>query len=97
MRLVFDRKALTDISNIYRWISQDSPATAAKIVERLGASIELLTVFPDIGRPGGDPGTQEWSVTNLPYVVVYEVRHVSDELLVLSIVHQAQNRPPKTE
>jgi addiction module RelE/StbE family toxin len=92
MRLVFDRKALSDIENIYRWISRDSPDAAAKIVERLYASIEGLVDFPYSGRSGGDPGTQEWVVTKLPYVVVYEIRHFSNELRVLSVFHQAQDR-----
>ena len=97
MRLVFDRKALADIEDIHQWISRDSPSAAVKIVDRLYDSIERLVEFPYIGRGGGDPGTQEWVVTNLPYVVVYEIRHFSSEVLVLSIFHQAQGRSMKKD
>ncbi|MGJ5181374.1 type II toxin-antitoxin system RelE/ParE family toxin [Bradyrhizobium oligotrophicum] len=55
MKLVFDDQALADIENIYSWISQDSPATAKTVVDRLFSSIELLISFPLIGRAGRDP------------------------------------------
>lgn len=92
MRLVFDQKALVDIRNIYAWISYDNPMAASRVVARLYRSIERLALFPGLGHPGTDPGTQEWVVRRLPYLVVYEVHAVSDELIILAILHQAQNR-----
>lgn len=97
MRIVFDKKALTDIEAIHRWIAYDSPSAARKVVQRLYQSIEGLTLFPDIGRPGTDPGIREWVVTKMPYLVVYEVRETSDELVVLTVFHQAQQRPTTSQ
>lgn len=71
MKLVFDDQALADIENIYRWISQDSAAAARSVVDRLFSSIELLMSFPRMGHDGRDPGTFEWVVPRLPYIVVY--------------------------
>lgn len=73
MKLVFDNQAIADIESIHSWISQDSPSTAKVVVERLFSSIELLISFPLIGHAGRDPGTFEWVVPRLPYIVVYEV------------------------
>ena len=92
MRISYDDRALSDIAKIYRWIAYERPAIAGKVVWRLYASIERLTDFPDIGRPGKDPGTREWIVPKTPYLVVYEVFESSDELRVLAIFHQAQDR-----
>jgi len=68
MRLVFDDLALADLEGIYHWIAQDSPQAAKAVVERIFASLELLTSFPFMGRPGREEGTREWVVPRLPYV-----------------------------
>jgi plasmid stabilization system protein ParE len=49
MKLVFDDQAIADLENIFNWISQDSPATARTVTDRLFSSIELLISFPLIG------------------------------------------------
>jgi plasmid stabilization system protein ParE len=80
MNLFFDDRALADLEGIYNWIARDSPQTAKAVVERIFASTELLVSFPYMGRAGGDPGTREWVVPRLPYIVVYEVREERDEV-----------------
>ena len=72
MRLVFDDRAVADLESIYRWIAEDSPATAKVVVRRLFSSLELLVSFPLMGRVGRAHGTYEWPVPRLPYVAVYE-------------------------
>jgi toxin ParE1/3/4 len=73
MELVFDDQAVADIENIFNWIARESPTTAKVVTERLFSSIELLISFPFIGHVGHDPGTLEWVVPRLPYIVVCEV------------------------
>ncbi len=97
MRLVFNDGALADIANIHRWIDEDSPAAADRTINRLMASIETLLVFSGLGHVGLAPGTREWVVPRTPYVVVYEVKHISDELLILAVYHHAQDRPMKSD
>ena len=45
-----------------------------------------------MGREGRAPGTREWPVPRLPYIVVYEVYEARDEVVVTAIFHGAQNR-----
>jgi toxin ParE1/3/4 len=92
MRLVFDDQALADIENIYDWISQDSPSTAKVVIERLFSSIESLISFPLMGHIGRDLGTFEWVVPRLPYVVVYEVDQVAEQVMITAVFHGAQGR-----
>lgn len=92
MRLVFNGKALADLGNIHRWIDANSPASADRTIERLFASVETLLIFPNIGHPGHDPGTLEWVIPRTPYIVVYEPKFLSDELRVIAVLHQAQQR-----
>jgi toxin ParE1/3/4 len=92
MRLVFDNQALADIENIYHWISEDSPATAKVVIERLFSSIELLVSFPLMGHSGRDPATFEWVVPRLPYIVVYELDPTAEQVTVTAVFHGAQAR-----
>ena len=70
MKLVFDDQALADLENIFNWIAQDSPSNAKSVVDRLFSSAELLISFPLMGHVGRVPGTFEWVVPRLPYIVV---------------------------
>jgi plasmid stabilization system protein ParE len=45
-----------------------------------------------MGHVGKAPGTYEWVVTGLPYIVVYEVDSDHDELKITAVFHGAQHR-----
>jgi plasmid stabilization system protein ParE len=47
-----------------------------------------------MGRPGLDPGTHE--LIEYPYIIVYEVQEIQGEIIVLAVVHGAQDQKPKT-
>jgi plasmid stabilization system protein ParE len=36
--------------------------------------------------------TREWVVPRLPYIVVYELNDLTDELAIIAIFHGAQDR-----
>lgn len=95
MKLVFDDQALADIEDIFEWIARDSPATARSVVDRLLSSTELLISFPSMGHAGHDPGTLEWVVPRLPYIVVYEIDRAQDMIIVTAVFHGAQDREVK--
>jgi toxin ParE1/3/4 len=46
-----------------------------------------------MGRPGLDPGTHE--LIEPPYIIVYEVREERGDIVVLAVVHGAQDRKLK--
>jgi plasmid stabilization system protein ParE len=92
MRIVFDRRALLDIEHIHQWISRSSPRMANKVVARIYVSIEGLTAFPAIGRLSADPRLRECIVSKTPYLIINQVRPASSEIVIRSILHQAQDR-----
>ena len=92
MKLVFDDQALADLEGIYNWIAKDNPVAAKVVVERLFESTEHLAAFPQMGHAGHDEGTLEWVVPNLPYIVIYEIHAERDEIIVVAVVHGAQER-----
>jgi toxin ParE1/3/4 len=38
------------------------------------------------------PGTYEWVVPRLPYILVYEVDQAEEQVLVTAVFHGAQDR-----
>jgi toxin ParE1/3/4 len=53
---------------------------------------DRLGEFPQLGRVGSVPGTYEWTVPRLPYIIVHEVNEESEEIVVLGVFHGAQDR-----
>jgi toxin ParE1/3/4 len=95
MRVVFDDEALDDLRRIVARIANDNPRAAEALVSRIFDKAERLATpeLTEMGRPGLDPGTRE--LIEYPYIIVYEVHSERGEIVVLSIVHGAQDRKPK--
>ncbi len=92
MKIVFDDEALDDLQGIRAWIAKDSPRAADALIKQIFDKIEHL-LTPELtrmGRPGLDPGTRE--LIEGPYIIVYEVYAERGEIVVLSVVHGAQDR-----
>ena len=45
-----------------------------------------------MGHVGRAPGTYEWVVTGLPYIVVYRLDSDHDEVQIIAIFHGVQDR-----
>jgi toxin ParE1/3/4 len=93
MKVVVREAAYADLERIYRWIGTDRPQNARSVVDRISDAIDrVLATFPHAGHIGKAPGTYEWVVRRLPYIVVYRIDASMDELTVLAIFHAAQDR-----
>jgi len=47
---------------------------------------------PCRSRSGAVAGTYEWTVSDLPYVIVYEIDFEKNPVVVIGVFHGAQNR-----
>lgn len=94
MKIRVSQAAERHLNAIGTYISAHAPHAAGATVGKIRATADLLRTFPFIGHPGVDPGTREWRVRGLPYVLVYEVRPDRAEVLILAVFHGAQDRPP---
>jgi toxin ParE1/3/4 len=92
MDVRFRARASADLQAIRGWIAKDSPATAARVVDRILSGVERLAQFPQMGRKGKVEGTRHWPIPRLPYIVVYEIDEALNRLTVLAIFHSAQDR-----
>ena len=95
MKVFIREAAVRDLDHIFDWIFQDSLNAAAEIVRRIRGRIERLAIpgLSHIGRPGLVAGTRE--LIEGPYIVVYEVDELVEEITVLAIVHGARDRNPQ--
>jgi toxin ParE1/3/4 len=92
MRVRFTLEALGHIAAIHAYIAERNPLSAARVVARILAAAERLGDFPHIGHAGLAPGTYEWPVTGLPYILVHEVHEEDEEVVILAVFHGAQDR-----
>jgi toxin ParE1/3/4 len=92
MKLRFTLEALDHIAAIRFYIEAKSARAAAHIVDRIFTDCDRLSEFPEIGHVGMAPGTFEWTVAGLPYIIVRQVDAKKDEIIVLGVFHGAQVR-----
>lgn len=91
MRLVYTDPAEHDLDTIVDHIALDNPAAAEKVLRAIRDTAARLVSFPDMGRVGRLPDTREFTVTGLPYLIVYQV--ASDTVTVLAVFHGARDLP----
>ncbi len=92
MRVRYRRRARDDIDNIREYIEQHNPRAAIEVAGRIRSAADRLGAWPYIGHAGREPGTHEWIVVGLPYVIVYEVDEAADEVAIIAVFHGAQDR-----
>jgi toxin ParE1/3/4 len=93
MKLRFTLEALDHIAAIHFYIEAKNARAAAHIVDRVFSDCDRLSEFPEIGHIGTAPGTFEWTVAGLPYIIVHQLDAKKDEVIVLGVFHGAQDRP----
>jgi plasmid stabilization system protein ParE len=96
MRVRYTLEAIAHINTIYSYIEARNPEAARRVIERVRAAAEQLSEFPRIGHGGVVPGTLEWVVKGLPYVIVHEVDAQRNEVIVLGVFHGAQDREKRS-
>lgn len=96
MKVSFTPQARRDLPSIRDWIAEYDDRAADRVLSRIRQTAMLLGQFPMIGRTGSVEDTREFSVTGLPYLIVYQVAP-KDELDILTIIHTRQKYPPDTD
>jgi toxin ParE1/3/4 len=92
MKVRFTLEALTHIAGIHLYIESRSPEAAVRITTRIFAEAERVGEFPQIGHVGAVADTYEWTVADLPYVIVYEIDFDKNPVVIIGVFHGAQNR-----
>jgi toxin ParE1/3/4 len=92
MRVTFDPAASDELDSIFAWIAKDNPRAALDLVARIRVKVMRLETpeLTHMGRPGLVEGTRE--LLEWPYIIVYKIYEDRNEIVVVSIVHGAQER-----
>jgi toxin ParE1/3/4 len=91
VKLEWSPLALRDRHAIFDYIEADNPCVAVRIDERIQTRIEVLPLFPLMGRTGRVEQTRELVISGTPYIAAYKVE--SERIVVLRILHGAQMWP----
>lgn len=94
MQLKWTDFASDDLEEIERYIAKDNSVSVAidVVLKIIGTTEMILMEYPHSGRPGRAKDTRELVIDNLPYLIVYRIKHLN-ELQVLRVLHTAQQWP----
>ena len=92
MKVRFTLEALAHIDGIRIYIEGHSPQAASHVVDRICAEAYRLGEFTQLGHVGIVPGTYEWIVPRLPFIIVHELNDNTDEVVVLAVFRCRQAR-----
>jgi toxin ParE1/3/4 len=96
MSVVFRDEAIADLDDIARYIAQDNPASAARVIARIHRVIyRTIAHLPLSGRLNRANNTRELAVPGLPYLITY--RPVRDVVDVIAIFHTSRDPATKRE
>jgi toxin ParE1/3/4 len=85
--------ALADRDTIMDYIAQDNPAAAIELNDEFEAKAEQARQRPTLYKTGRVRGTRE-IVVRPNYVLVYRIEDEGNTLVVLRVLHAAQQWPP---
>lgn len=87
MKVVWTRRALSDLARIAERIARDKPLAAESFVLAIRDKVTKLGRFPLLGRQGPYQDAREL-VVHKNYLVTYRIR--ANEVQLLQIWHAAQ-------
>ena len=91
MKVIIREAAYDDLDRIHEWIAKDRPRSADTVIDRILESAEKLGQFPRMGHVGRAPGTYEWVIPGLPYIVAYRFQEDEGLVFIDAVFHGAQN------
>lgn len=88
MRLHWTPLAVGHLRATYEYIAEENVAAAETLLERIFLAVEMLELYPQLGRSGRVEGTRELVIAGTPFVVAY--RPHRDRVEVLAVFHAAR-------
>jgi plasmid stabilization system protein ParE len=95
MKIVFLVSAKEDLNEIKQYLAKESPAASKIVAGKIKKALLLLAEQPHLGHASNDDEVLEWHIPGLSYTLPYRI--VNNEIQILRVFHEAQNRPSKWE
>lgn len=93
IKIRFSQRAVQDLIDILTYSLTEGFSTSTEVVDEIEQRIKTFATQPRSGVKGREPGTREWFLDPLPFVVSYTLqpneKHPK-ELHILNIVHGAR-------
>lgn len=93
MKVRWSKTALTELDNIFRYISERSPGAAKTVVMHIEALVAQLEQFPARGRYTDADEVRAISVVRYPYLILYAIDVTAGQVVILHIRHTARQSP----
>ncbi|KKX23800.1 MULTISPECIES: type II toxin-antitoxin system RelE/ParE family toxin [Rhizobiaceae] len=92
--VVWSIEAQRDNIEILRYIAEDNPFAAERVVDAIEEAGNKLGEFAT-GRPGRVSGSYEKSLPRHPYIIAYELREIAgrETVVIVRIIHTARDWP----
>ena len=91
-RLIWAPPAVTDVQQLYRFLSQKNEDAARRAIKTIRASVKILARQPEVGRPVADmdPAFREWLIDfgSSGYIALYQFD--GETATVLAVRHQKE-------
>jgi toxin ParE1/3/4 len=92
MKLRFTRQAKQDLDTIADYVTTHDPGAALRVRAAILDSLQMLVLFPRIGRRQKVEGVRKLVTRRYRYLVYYTVDDVAEEIILLTIQHPARQR-----
>jgi plasmid stabilization system protein ParE len=91
MKVRFTDTALSELEDIFGFLSERNPSAATAVARRVKDIAALLADFPLSGREVDESGVRIASMVRYPFLVFYTV--TTDEVVILNVRHAARQWP----
>jgi toxin ParE1/3/4 len=84
-------EALADLRAVGEHIARDNAEAAYRVMRRIKAVADTLADVPEMGRPGRVDGTRELVISDLPYILPYQI--TGETIRILAVMHTSRKWP----
>lgn len=93
MRLRFSARAARDLAEIGDYIRERNPKGAVRVRAAILKTLQMLTHSPRAGRAQTVAGVRKIVTGRYSYIVYYSVNDAAQEIVIITILHAARQRP----
>jgi len=84
-------EALEDLKSIGEYIAQENANAAYNVLIKIKATADNLSHHSEIGRSGRVLGTREIVISDLPYILAYQI--TDKDIRILAVMHTSRKWP----
>ena len=86
-------ESLADLRVIGEYIAWDDPDAAYRVGQRIKAAADTLADHPEMGAPGRVEATRELVLSDLPYILSYQI--TPEAFRILAVIDTACKWPER--